>query len=517
MTGWVLALMLGAAPEAVLLERVVAVANDRGITASAVATRAASDYGSFDGGAAEPAALLALIDEALIAAEAEHLGISVDEREIDAAIAEISSRDGVQAGDLDLALAALRMSMAEYRERLGIQLRELKWLQLYGDRSRKPKDEAGYVAWITAEKARLLGALRARAVIELRDGAAFEATGAGDAGCPARLPERLAVFDGGLTGRNVQRACVLGAPAEVYEALASALKAHEGKPLAPGATRQVVEALISTGTLRDARAVALPAGPAVVLVYALDPYPPIVAATVSGNRQRPAAELTHDIPLGARVSGLRVRRFVDELTQAYRDHGFPDAGLDFRLEPADGGVRLHLEVREGERATVAALRFKGNKVLTTAALQAAVHSRVGGPYSPSVLTRDIAAMSSLFSEHGLLDGRVLEPKVKPAPGKPGAVELTYGVKEGPVHRIRKVSFKGWTKGRADELLSKLELRAGQPFSRGSLRGDLDRIAHQAHELGTEVTVTPAVDFDAKAKAVDLTWELVRKPRTGIEF
>lgn len=514
--------LLAAAGDAVLLDRVVAVADDRPITASQLRRRAAFLLRSYgDAGVPkdfERTTLQELIDQELVAAEAERMRLSVTDAEIDSAISEVAGRAGISAEALAAAVGQVGLTMDEYRDQLRLQLREMKWVFLRYDRDARPEAEAARAQWLTAERERLMAELRARAVVELREDEAFAATGPADAGCPAKLPRVVLPFDGGGFGAKISKLCVLGALEEEREATVRALAPNDGLEAADWLVSGLVFAVMSTGTVHDVRVLAIPAGRgSVTLVYALEPNPPVVAVAVSGNRTRPTAELTGAMPIGARPSLARVRRFARDVQAEYREVGYATAAVDSRLEPADGGVRVLLDVREGERTTLGALRFKGNKVLTATELQAAVHSRVGGPYSQALTERDLEAMTQLFSEHGLLDGRVSPPAVRPIAGKPGAVEVTYALKEGAVFKLRKVGLKGWAHGRDAELLKKLETRRGLPFARSSLRGDLERIAYQAHQHGAEVVVSPIVDFDMKAKAVDVTFDVVTQPKTGTTF
>lgn len=514
--------LLAAAGDAVLLDRVVAVVDDRPITAAQLRRRTAlAQRTTGDAGLPadlERAALQELVDQELVAAEAERLGIPVSNEELDSAVAEVMKRSGISAEELAGALAKTGLTMPEYRDQLRVQLREMKWLLLAADPKARPEGDAARDAWMAAERDRLMGELRARAVVELREDRAFAAFGPADAGCPAAAPRVVLPFDGGGFGAKISKLCVLGAPGEEREAMLRALAPNEGLEAADWLVSGLVYAVMSTGTVHDVRVLALPAARGgVTLVYALEPNPPVVAVSVSGNRGRPTAELTSAMPLEARPSLTRVRRFARDVQEGYLAAGYASATADARLEAADGGVRVALDVREGDRTTLAALKFKGNKVLSASKLQAAVRSRVGGPWSPALAERDLQALTDLFSEHGLLEGRALPPTARPVAGKPGAVEATYTLKEGPVFKLRNVALKGWPHGREAELLGKLEARRGQPFARSSLRGDLERIVYQAHQHGAEVEVSPLLELDAKAKAVDVTFDVVAQPKTSTTF
>ncbi len=114
-------------------------------------------------------ALDALIDEALIDADAGRLGVEVGDQEIETALKEIASRNELTLEQLLAAARQQGFEPQEYRAMLRQQLTEAKWVRLraaLGGRS--DGGEEDFARWLSDERARLLQTLREKAAIEVR-------------------------------------------------------------------------------------------------------------------------------------------------------------------------------------------------------------------------------------------------------------------------------------------------------------------------------------------------------------
>lgn len=159
-----LALLLPAlaAAQASELDRVAAVVQGRPLLESTV--RARLKYAPpATGPDARARALSALIDEALIEADAIALRVEVEDGEVDRAIEQIRTRNELTAAQLDAELTRQGLTRRSYRAEVRRQLLELRWLLLKTGPDRPTTPEA-----LERERARLVAALRAAAAVEVR-------------------------------------------------------------------------------------------------------------------------------------------------------------------------------------------------------------------------------------------------------------------------------------------------------------------------------------------------------------
>jgi parvulin-like peptidyl-prolyl isomerase len=105
-----------------VIDRVVAIVDREPIWQSDLDARVA-----LSGGAVKPAeALDQMIDDALWLARAREVQVTVEDGEIDAALAEIKQQNGISDAQLDELLAKSSFTRARYRLELGRQLIMLK-------------------------------------------------------------------------------------------------------------------------------------------------------------------------------------------------------------------------------------------------------------------------------------------------------------------------------------------------------------------------------------------------------
>ncbi|GMU60727.1 MAG: hypothetical protein AMXMBFR34_24900 [Myxococcaceae bacterium] len=160
------------AADAVLIDRIVAVVDLHAITRHDVETRArelvppGSDAAKL--ARAREAALTALIEDHLIAEDAEKAGVTVEAEDVDRALQSIAEINHLS---LEQLLAEAKQDGLEkdvYRAAVRRQLVEMKWVRLRASQTKQPKEPAEYAAFMAKERTRLLAELKAKASIEVR-------------------------------------------------------------------------------------------------------------------------------------------------------------------------------------------------------------------------------------------------------------------------------------------------------------------------------------------------------------
>jgi outer membrane protein assembly factor BamA len=333
------------------------------------------------------------------------------------------------------------------------------------------------------------------------------------AACPTQAPEAA---DGGLSavlGAAVAEVCVVGAQEHERDSMALLMQHDLDAGLTVERASGDLETLVGTGWIRDARALALSLAKGhVQLVYAVEPYPSLLSVSAKGGRAVNPDTAFH---LGRPTSPVNVRAGIDALKERYAALGYPNALIDGKLEAADGGVRLALEVTEGVRFTVAAVRFTGNQRVGLLQLRNVIKTQLGDVFSHDVVADDAQALTAVLLDQGLLEASVATPEAKELNGKPGQIDVVYAVKEGPLYRSSAVSLTGWEFGPSPAKL--LETKKGQPFSAAGMNRDVDRMSHQAAERGLEIDVITQTSVDAKAHTVSVSFEVSKHGAGRIKF
>ncbi|MEW5737984.1 MAG: SurA N-terminal domain-containing protein [Myxococcota bacterium] len=160
------------AADVVLLDRIVAVVDLHAITKRSVDARArelappASDPATLT--EARKQALTSLIEEHLIAEDAEKAGVSVDSEDVDRALEAVAQQNGLTVEQLFVEAKKQGLEKDVYRASVRRQLLEGKWLRLKSAQGTRPKDGVAQSDFMASERARLVAELKAKAAIEVR-------------------------------------------------------------------------------------------------------------------------------------------------------------------------------------------------------------------------------------------------------------------------------------------------------------------------------------------------------------
>lgn len=169
-----------ATPAPVLVDEVVAVVDDTWIFRTELTARMRPYLAKLSKVPAERAtqldqltkeAVSQMIDDVLLMRECARLKLDVTDAEIDKALEQIASKNGLSTKQLDEQVAAQGIRRDEYRDDIRRQIYTAKWVQIVVvpkiDR-KQAKDEAAFGAAIEAKHREALAALRKRAYVEVR-------------------------------------------------------------------------------------------------------------------------------------------------------------------------------------------------------------------------------------------------------------------------------------------------------------------------------------------------------------
>lgn len=158
----------------------------------------------------------------------------------------------------------------------------------------------------------------------------------------------------------------------------------------------------------------------------------------------------------ARVAGARTY-IRDRLARA----GVPFASIEETLRPVPDGeglVDLILQVREGNRVTVAQVTFDGNAAFSDSDLRKVMSTRPEGfwwfrtgSYDESRLEEDLqGALPDFYASNGYLDFQVLADTLIIDP-RSGKSRVEVGVSEGPQYRLGTFTIEGNRRFPTDQL------------------------------------------------------------------
>jgi outer membrane protein insertion porin family len=207
---------------------------------------------------------------------------------------------------------------------------------------------------------------------------------------------------------------------------------------------------------------------------------PKVAITFSGNRKFSSKELMKRLLIFSEhdVSDAAIDGSADKIKTLYHENGYSDVTVAVRKTTSPGRLDLEFAIAEGPKVSVSMIRIEGNTAFPTKQIKKEMVLRESGwftskPYSEEVLDKDVDSIRDRYIEAGYLDVKIEKKVDRSSNGRKAAATIT--IVEGRRTMVGTVSFEGNTAFSSDELLKKVSLRPGLPFSELLLDEDRYRI------------------------------------------
>ncbi len=215
---------------------------------------------------------------------------------------------------------------------------------------------------------------------------------------------------------------------------------------------------------------------------------PKVAVTFSGNRKFSSKELMKRLLIFSEhdISDAAIEGSADKIKTLYHENGYTDVTVAVRKTTSPGRLDLEFAITEGTKVSVRDIRIEGNTAFSAKQIKKEMVLRESGwftswytpwftsqPYSEEVLDKDVDSIKDRYIDAGYLDVRVERKVDRGSSGR--KAEATITIVEGRRTMVGTVSFEGNTAFSSDELLKKVSLRPGLPFSELLLDEDRYRI------------------------------------------
>jgi outer membrane protein insertion porin family len=218
------------------------------------------------------------------------------------------------------------------------------------------------------------------------------------------------------------------------------------------------------------------------VVFLLTEYPRVRGdLELAGNKELSYRKLKKHLSLkdAARFSDYELWKVRQAILDEYRKAGFYFASVEPKVESVEGesAVRVRLEISEGERVRVEAVRFEGNALVSDKELQRAMRTRRGKRFNDTDLEQDKSALLDLYHDRGMLNARIVRATADAGASGTGMVVLV-AVEEGP-----QFLFEGYDIQITDEhpqlsvakVRRELRLARGDIFKKTTYIEDIERI------------------------------------------
>jgi outer membrane protein insertion porin family len=171
---------------------------------------------------------------------------------------------------------------------------------------------------------------------------------------------------------------------------------------------------------------------------------------------------------------------IDEGKRNIEDYferrGFFDISVHYELieVPSENAYQINYTVDRGERQRVVAIEFQGVRYFNRNQLLAPLKTKVGGLTSKGKFSRDLISqdgetIKDMYLREGFEKVEVLPNSDKDASGR--NIAVTFTVNEGPQTHVAEIVTQGNHEISREDLLKRLNLSAGRPFSTALLNED----------------------------------------------
>ncbi|MFH1644378.1 MAG: outer membrane protein assembly factor BamA [bacterium] len=210
----------------------------------------------------------------------------------------------------------------------------------------------------------------------------------------------------------------------------------------------------------------------------------------------------------------QITRAIDKM---YKEENHHNAKITFKIIPdtkSPDKAKAVFEINEGPASKIARVYFVGNQHIPSRKLSKIIFTRENwllnfmdssGQYNPEAVEMDKHRIEYFYRDHGYLMVKVADVKVEFSKDEKH-IDVTFYIKEGDKFNVNKIDVLG---GQGiipeKELLEKIELEHGEPYSQSKLINSINNIKGLWGEKGyIYADVYPQVKPDEENKTVDVT-------------
>ena len=133
---------------------------------------------------------------------------------------------------------------------------------------------------------------------------------------------------------------------------------------------------------------------------------------------------------GERFSEYQLWKTVQQVEALYREKGYYFAKVTGANEETPEGIRVRLDIDEGEQVKIEEVRFEGNTLATDKELRKAAQVKKGKRFQDEVFRQDDAYILTVYHDLGCLNAKIIEKRREVDDAGTGII-VTYVVEEGP--------------------------------------------------------------------------------------
>src|SRR5688572_22308352 len=305
------------------------------------------------------------------------------------------------------------------------------------------------------------------------------------------------------------------------------LESRPGAPLDPARVDRDVRAIYAMGFFDQVDVEVRDAPEGGILVFRVKERPLVRKVEIEGTDKVKREDVEGALRIRPHTifDPTKAREGVGAARKLYAEKGYLDASIDLDTKGAgENEVDVVYTVKEGSPIRVEEIRIEGNEAFGDRRLRRLMQTKTGwilsrftgaGNLNRDVLRTDAERLTAWYYDHGYVTVRVDEPEVE---RREDGLLVRVKIEEGEQFRVSDVRMEGENLP-ADQatLLAPLETKAGEVFSAGAVRDDVQALVTRLSDDGYAfATVEPATDVDVEARTVTVRFEVDRGKPVVVE-
>ncbi len=271
------------------------------------------------------------------------------------------------------------------------------------------------------------------------------------------------------------------------ERILAQLRTTVGQPYSDAVVEQDIRQLYSTGSVRNVRIFAQPAGDGVKVIVAVQTRSVVREIEIDGAQKVSAKRLRKEIALkiNSPVNEEQLEQGRQKIIEAYKGRGYNDISVQFRVDPIEenrGTSRVVYTVNEGIKGAVRSVHFEGNGHYSGKVLRKQMKTKgktliafidKSGRLDEVQLQQDLDSIKEFYQNHGYIDAEVKDVRKE---RESGPIIITIAVVEGQQYHTGKITFTGYKMTTEEKLRAIVKMKEGGIYSPKGLHDDAKAIA-----------------------------------------
>lgn len=320
-----------------------------------------------------------------------------------------------------------------------------------------------------------------------------------------------------LTGQRIAEIRLTGNLRIESDAIYNVLKSTKGKLFSRGDLSSDIKSIYQMGYFKDVTAKVTDGHEGKVIEFTLVELPLVTGVDIEGYDDISKGDLEGLLTVKERqvFNRNKVQSDVEAIKTLYRNKGYLNAQVAYRLDEQQKGVRVVFDIQENRELNIKEIAFEGNRAYTDKELKEIMETSEwgifhfissSGTFNEAELRQDIDRLKVFYLNNGYVNATIGEPEIT---HDRKWIYVKIPVAEGKQFRVGDVKITGDALDvPRSELMTRLQITQKDYFDREAIIKDVDILTEACKEDGyAYATVVPRTLSRDEEQKIDVTYNI----------